>query len=124
MTLLTDVKVGEIWTFLVPLTNDNTKYKARPVLIVSVNENFVHYESINYVVISSTSMEEKFDIVIIDEIACKIGLQSKSVIKTTNIYTENKTSLGNKIGELPKGILKQFKKKYQAFQEYILENLK
>jgi len=120
---MSDVKVGEIWTFLVPLTNDNTKYKARPVLIVSVNEDFVHYESINYVVISSTSVQEKYDVVICDEIACKIGLQSKSIIKTTNIYTENKTSLGNKIGELPMGILKIFKKKYQAFQDYVLNNL-
>lgn len=119
-----DVKVGEIWTFLVPLTNDNTKYKARPVLIVSVNEDFVHYESINYVVISSTSLQEKFDVVIRDDIASKIGLQSESLIKTTNIYTENKTSLGNKIGELPKNILKQFKKRYQGFQEYIFSNLK
>ncbi len=119
-----DVKVGEIWTFLVPLTNDNTKYKARPVLIVSVNEGFVHYESINYVVISSTSLREKYDVVIRDDIASRIGLQSTSIIKTTNIYTENKTSLGHKIGELPKGILKQFRKKYQAFQEYILNNLK
>jgi mRNA-degrading endonuclease toxin of MazEF toxin-antitoxin module len=118
-----NVRVGEIWTFLVPLTNDNTKYKARPVLIVSVNEDFVHYESINYVVISSTSVEEKFDVVIRDEVASRIGLQSKSIIKTTNIYTENKTSLGQKIGELPKGILNQFKKKYQAFQEYIINQL-
>ncbi len=118
-----DVKVGEIWTFLVPLTNDNTKYKARPVLIVSVNEDFVHYESINYVVISSTSVEEKYDVVIRDEVASKIGLQSKSIIKTTNIYTENKTSLGHKIGDLPKYILKQFKKKYRAFQDYVLSNL-
>lgn len=120
---MADVKVGDIWTFLVPLTNDNTKFKARPVLIVSVNEGFVHYESINYVVISSTSVCEKFDVVIDDDIALKIGLQSKSIIKTTNIYTENKTSLGQKIGELPKKILRQFKKKYQAFQEYIINKL-
>lgn len=119
-----EVKVGDIWTFLVPLTNDNTKYKARPVLIISVNEDFVHYESINYVVISSTSVQEKYDVVIKDDVASKIGLQSKSLIKTTNIYTENKTSLGHKIGELPKHILKQFKKKYQAFQDYILNNIK
>lgn len=118
-----DVKVGDIWTFLVPLTNDNTKYKARPVLIISVNEDFVHYQSINYVVISSTSAVEKFDVVISDKVASKIGLQSKSIIKTTNIYTENKTSLGHKIGELPIGILKQFKKKYQAFQQYIINQL-
>ncbi len=121
---MTDVKVGEIWTFLVPLTNDNTKFKARPVLIVSVNENFVHYESINYVVISSSSVEEEFDVVINDEIACKIGLQCKSIIKTTNIYTENKTSLGSKIGELPKEILKKFMKNYCRFQEYVIEHLK
>ena|SRR5690554_3707967 len=118
-----DVKVGDIWTFLVPLTNDNTKYKARPVLIISVNENFVHYQSINYVVISSTSVIEKYDVVINDNVAFKIGLQSKSIIKTTNIYTENKTSLGHKIGELPKNILKQFKKKYQTFQQYIINQL-
>lgn len=121
---MTDVKVGEIWTFLVPLTNDNTKFKARPVLIVSVNEDFVHYESINYVVISSSSIEEKFDVVISDEIAYKIGLQCKSLIKTTNIYTENKTSLGNKIGELPKEILSIFMKNYQGFQEYVIDHLK
>lgn len=120
---MSDVKVGEIWTFLVPLTNDNTKYKARPVLIISVNEDFGHYESINYVVISSTSAVEKFDVVINDKLALKIGLQAKSVIKTTNIYTENKTSLGNKIGELPKNILKQFKKKYQEFQQYVINQL-
>ena len=121
---MNDVKVGEIWTFLVPLTNDNTKYKARPVLIVSVNENFVHYESINYVVISASSVEEKFDIVLNDDVASSIGLQNKSVIKTTNIYTENKTSLGNKIGELPKEILSQFKRNYRLFQEYVINNLK
>ncbi|MDF2700551.1 MAG: PemK-like, MazF-like toxin of type toxin-antitoxin system [Haloplasmataceae bacterium] len=121
---MAEVKVGEIWTFLVPLTNDNTKYKARPVLIISVNENFVHYQSINYVVISSSSVEEEFDVVINEEEATKIGLQSKSLIKTTNIYTENKTSLGSKIGDLPKGILDKFKRNYKVFQDYIISNLK
>lgn len=120
---MTEVKVGEIWTFLVPLTNDNTKYKARPVLIVSVNEEFVHYESINYAVISSTSVEEKYDVVIDETEALKIGLQGKSIIKTTNIYTENKTSLGNKIGILPKNILLKFKKSYQNFQDYVIKHL-
>ena len=121
---LANVKVGEIWTFLVPLTNDNTKYKARPVLIVSVNETFVHYHSINYVVISSSSVEEEYDVVINDDVAVKIGLQCKSIIKTTNIYTENKTSLGSKIGDLPKDILKQFKERYRLFQEYVISNLR
>jgi mRNA-degrading endonuclease toxin of MazEF toxin-antitoxin module len=117
-----NVKVGEVWTFNVPLTNDNAKFKPRPVLIVSVNNNFQHYYSVTYVIISSTSLKEKFDVIISDKVAKKIGLEKRSIIKTAMVYTGGFSSIGEKIGVLPENIMDEFEKNYKAFQKQIFDN--
>lgn len=117
-----NVKVGEIWTFNVPLTNDNAKYKPRPVLIISVNNNFQHYYSLTYVIISSTALKEKYDVIISEKVAKKVGLEKRSVIKTAMVYTGGYSSIGEKIGVLPENLLSEFEKNYRAFQKQIFAN--
>jgi len=117
-----NVKVGEVWTFNVPLTNDNAKYKPRPVLIVSVNNKFQHYYSLTYVVISSTALKEKYDVIISEKVAKKVGLASRSIIKTAMVYTGGFSSIGEKIGVLPDNIMSEFEKNYIAFQKHIFDN--
>jgi mRNA-degrading endonuclease toxin of MazEF toxin-antitoxin module len=116
------IKVGEVWTFNTPLTNDNSKFKARPVLIVSVNDSFKHYYSVTYVVISSTAMKEKFDVIISEKVAQKIGLEKRSIIKTAMVYTGGFSSLGERIGVLPENVMNEFEKNYKAFQKQIFDN--
>lgn len=115
------VKVGDIWTFNVPLTNDNAKYKPRPVLIISVNNQFQHYYSLTYVIISSTAFKEKYDVIISEKVAKQIGLEKRSIIKTAMVYTGGYSSIGEKIGELPENLLYEFFKNYKAFQRQIYE---
>lgn len=117
-----DVRVGELWTFNVPLTNDNAKFKPRPVLIVSVNNKFQHYYSVTYVIISSTSLKEKYDVIISDKVAKRVGLEKRSIIKTAMVYTGGFSSIGEKIGELPDNVMNEFEKNYMAFQKQIFEN--
>ena len=91
------VKVGDIWTFNVPLTNDNAKYKPRPVLIISVITEFQHYYSLTYVIISSTTaLKEKYDVIISEKVAKQIGLEKRSIIKTAMVYTGGYSSIGEK----------------------------
>lgn len=53
----------------------------------------------------------------------KIGLNKRSVIKTTKIYTGSKSKLGNKIGDLPVDIKEEFIKKYKDYQNKLIEEL-
>lgn len=112
--------IGEIWTFRATKPSDNLE-KVRPILIVGDDrENGLQFVDINYVIISSSASCGKYDVEIEEETAKKIGLDRKSVIKTTKIYTGSKMKLGSKIGELPLDIREEFKEKYKEYQEDIL----
>lgn len=112
--------IGEIWTFRATKPSDNLE-KVRPILIVGDDrENGLQFVDINYVIISSSASCGKYDVEIEEETAKKIGLDRKSVIKTTKIYTGSKMKLGSKIGELPSDIREEFKQKYKKYQEDIL----
>ncbi len=112
--------IGEVWTFKATKPSDNLE-KARPVLIVGDDEeNGLQFVDINYVIISSSALCGNYDVEIEEEKAKKIGLDRKSVIKTTKIYTGSKMKLGGKIGELPLDIKEEFKQKYRKYQEDIL----
>lgn len=109
--------VGEIWTHVATKPNDNM-VKIRPVLVIgNDNANELKFVDIHYVIISSSSECGKYDIELNDDIAIKIGLTKKSIIKTTKIYTGSKSKLGNKIGDLPKEIKDKFINNYKEYQK-------
>lgn len=109
--------VGEIWTHVAAKPNDNM-VKIRPVLVIgNDNANELKFVDIHYVIISSSSECGKYDIELNDDIAIKIGLTKKSIIKTTKIYTGSKSKLGNKIGDLPKEIKDKFINNYKEYQK-------
>lgn len=93
--------IGEIWTYMAIKPNDGT-VKARPVLIIGDDgNNQLSYVDVHYVIISSSAECGLYDVEIEEKIAKEIGLNGKSVIKTTKIYTGAKSKLGSKISELP-----------------------
>ena len=47
-------------------------------------------------------MVNEYDVELDESLAKEIGLNGKSVIKTTKLYTGTKSKLGSKIGDLPK----------------------
>lgn len=109
--------LGEIWTFKATKPSDNLE-KVRPILIIgSDGENGLQFVDINYVLISSSAKCGIYDVEIDEETAHSIGLNKRSVIKTTKIYTGTRSKLGSKIGVLPDNIKEKFKKKYKAYQE-------
>lgn len=109
--------VGEIWTHVATKPNDNM-VKIRPVLVIGNDSaNELKFVDIHYVIISSSSECGKYDIELNDDIAIKIGLTKKSIIKTTKIYTGSKSKLGNKIGDLPKEIKDKFINNYKEYQK-------
>lgn len=111
---------GEIWTFKATNPNDNIE-KARPVLIIGDDgDNNLRFVDIHYVIISSSATCGVYDIEINDTDAKKIGLDKKSVIKTTKIYTGSKSKLGNKIGDLPDNLKEKFKEKYTEYQNRLI----
>ena len=55
-----------------------------------------------------------------EDMAKKIGLNRKSVIKTTKIYTGSRMKLGSKIGDLPIELRNEFKNKYEEYQKSII----
>ena len=65
----------------------------------------------------------KYDIELSEEIALKIGLKGKSVIKTTKLYTGTKSKLGSKISELPDDIRKEFIEKYKSYQINLINKM-
>lgn len=109
--------VGEIWPYVGTKPNDNM-VKIRPVLVIGNDSaNELKFVDIHYVIISSSSECGKYDIELNDDIAIKIGLTKKSIIKTTKIYTGSKSKLGNKIGDLPKEIKDKFINNYKEYQK-------
>ena len=111
---------GEIWTYQAIKPNDGS-VKPRPILIIgNDSDNGLQFVDIHYVLISSSAECGIYDVEINDEEAIKIGLKSKSVIKTTKIYTGSKTKLGTKISSLPLNIKSEFIQKYSAYQENLL----
>ena len=115
--------IGEIWTYVATKPNDGT-LKVRPVLIVGDDsDNLLKYVDIHYVIISSSALCGKYDIELSEEIALKIGLKGKSVIKTTKLYTGTKSKLGSKISELPDDIRKEFIEKYKSYQTNLINKM-
>lgn len=113
--------VGEIWTY-VAIKPDDGKVKPRPVLIIgNDSDNMLKYVDIHYVIISSSAECGIYDVEINDEVAKQIGLNSKSVIKTTKIYTGTRSKLGTKISDLPREIKLEFYNKYKKYQDNIMK---
>ena len=109
--------LGEVWTYKATKPSDNLE-KTRPVLIVgSDGENGLTFIDINYVIISSSAECGIYDVEIDEKTAKSIGLEKRSVIKTTKVFTGSQTKLGRKIGVLPDDLKEQFKKKYREYQE-------
>ena len=114
--------IGEIWTFTATNPNDNIE-KVRPVLIIGTDsENNLKFVDVHYVIISASAQCGKYDVLINDSEAKSIGLDRKSVIKTTKIYTGSKSKLGNKIGDLPEKKKEEFKKKYSDYQNKLINS--
>lgn len=112
--------IGEIWTYVAIKPNDGTS-KIRPVLIIgNDSNNQLQYVDIHYVIISSSASCGIYDVLLDEKIAKQIGLNGKSVIKTTKIYTGAKSKLGAKICDLPNEIRKEFFKKYKSYQENLM----
>lgn len=112
--------IGEISTYKATKPSDNLE-KVRPILIIGNDaNNGLQFIDINYVIVSSSAECGQYDVSINEEVAKKIGLERKSTIKTTKIYTGSQMKLGKKIGELPEEIRNEFRQKYKAYQEEIL----
>ena len=115
--------VGEIWTYRATKPSDDLE-KVRPVLVIGNDaNNGLQFIDINYVIVSSSAECGNYDVIINEENAKKIGLEKKSVIKTTKIYTGSQVKLGRKIGDLPEELKIEFKEKYKAYQEEIISKL-
>lgn len=114
--------VGEVWTYVATKPNDSLK-KVRPILVIgNDNDNGLKFVDIHYVIISSSADCGKYDIELDDSTAKNIGLDRKSIIKTTKIYTGTRTKLGNKIGDLPEDIKSKFIKNYKEYQINLISN--
>lgn len=112
--------IGEIWTYRATKPSDDLE-KVRPILVIGNDaNNGLQFIDINYVIVSSSADCGQYDVVINEEDAKIIGLDRKSVIKTTKIYTGSQVKLGRKIGDLPEKIRNEFKQKYEAYQEDII----
>lgn len=91
---------GEIWTYVAIKPNDGT-VKTRPVLVIGNDaNNQLQYVDIHYVIISSSAECGIYDIEINDDIAKLIGLNKKSIIKTTKIFTGTRSKFEAKIADL------------------------
>ena len=113
--------IGEIWTYIATKPSDGS-FKTRPVLIIGNDlNNGLKFVDIHYVIISSSAECGIYDVELNDEVARKIGLNGKSVIKTTKIYTGTRSKLGSKISDLPDDIKNQFISKYRLYQERLID---
>lgn len=112
--------IGEIWYYKAKIPN-NDGYKSRPVLVIGTdaNNNLI-YTDIHYVIISSSSEAGIYDVVISERVARKINLTRQSVIKTTKIYTGPRNLFERKIGILPEELKDEFIKKYQDYQNQLI----
>ena len=109
--------LGEIWTYKMN-GSSGTLEELRPVLIIGIDEDYeLQFVEIDYVVGSLSEVCGIYDVEIDEETAHSIGLKRQSVIKTTKIFTANKSKLGSKIGVLPDDIKEEFKEKYKEYQD-------
>lgn len=114
--------IGEIWTYVAIKPSDGIS-KVRPVLVIGDDSNNqLKYVDIHYVIISSSADAGIYDVEIDESLAKEIGLNGKSVIKTTKLYTGTKSKLGSKIGDLPKDKKIEFFAKYKEYQENLMKN--
>ena len=114
--------IGEIWTYVATKPNDDLE-KVRPVLIIGNDaKNGLKFVDLHYVIVSSSAECGSYDVELSETEAKSIGLERKSVIKTTKIYTGPKTKLGKKIGELPPYKKDEFREKYKEYQEQIINS--
>lgn len=108
--------IGEIWTYIANKPSDSLK-KVRPVLIIGNDtNNNLQYVDIHYVIISASADCGLYDVELDENIAQAIGLDRKSVIKTTKIYTGPRSKFGKKIGDLPENKKNEFIEKYRNYQ--------
>lgn len=115
--------IGEIWTFKATNPSDNIE-KARPVLIIGDDgDNNLRIVDVHYAIISSSSICGSYDVELSEQEAKSIGLDRRSVIKTTKIYTGSKSKLGSKIGDLPQDKKEEFKRKYTDYQNNLIAKL-
>lgn len=114
--------VEEIWTFKATNPNDNIE-KVRPVLIIGDDgSNNLKFVDVHYVIVSSSAACGIYDVELSLQDAKIIGLDRKSVIKTTKIYTGFRSKLGNKIGDLPDYKKEEFKSKYKEYQNNLIDH--
>ena len=114
----------EIWTYSAPKPSNNSSIKARPVLVIGDDScNNISIVDITYVLISSSAECGEFDVEISENVAQSIGLDRKSIIKTTKIFTGSKSSLGSKICKLPDDIKSEFIEKYKKYQDCLIKNM-
>lgn len=107
---------GEIWTYVATKPNNGLQ-KVRPVLIVGNDgNNQLQFVDLHYVIISSSADCGVYDVELDEVLAKSIGLDRKSIIKTTKIYTGPKSKMGKKIGELPIDKKLEFIEKYKDYQ--------
>lgn len=112
--------IGEIWYYKAKLPNSD-QIKPRPVLVIGTDaNNNLFYTDIHYVIISSSSEAGIYDVIIEEEIAKKINLLRKSIIKTTKIYTGPRNMFERKLGTLPEELKNEFIKKYQDYQNQLI----
>lgn len=115
--------IGEVWTYIATKPNDGLE-KVRPVLIIGNDtNNNLQYVDIHYVIISASADCGLYDVELNEKVAKLIGLDRKSVIKTTKIYTGSKSKFGKKIGELPIDKKREFIEKYKNYQMDIVMKL-
>lgn len=78
---------------------------------------------LNYIIISSSADCGLYDVELDENIAQIIGLDRKSVIKTTKIYTGPRSKFGKKIGDLPENKKSEFIEKYKNYQLELVNKL-
>lgn len=101
--------IGEVWYYKAKLPNSD-EYKSRPVLVIGTDaNNNLLYTDIHYVIID-------------EETAKEINLLRKSIIKTTKIYTGPKSLFERKLGTLPDKLKQEFVKKYQEYQNQLIND--
>lgn len=115
----------EIWTYLAQKPSNNSSIKPRPVLVIGDDAcNNISIVDISYVLISSSAECGEYDVEINENLAKSMGLDRKSIIKTTKIFTGSKSYLGSKICDLPEEIKSEFIDKYKKYQDCLIKNMK
>jgi len=115
-----DKLILEIWRYKAKLPN-SVEVKLRPVLVIGNDaENKPKIVDIHYCIVSATAPKGEYDIEIEEKRAKELGLDRKSVIKLTKIYTGSQSLLEGKICDLPSDTKKEFIKNYKAYQSNLI----